>query len=376
MMLKQGRKRRRFPDQGKAAEGERIMQRRRWTHFAAACIGCLAVWLCLGCAPALAAKTPNLKNYKQALNYARQKQPDELKLSGVSFTPTQLLAIRSALPKEAAFSFSTTWNGCSFSNRTVNANFQNIRKTPTSAELEAVVKLCPNLKKISVYGNRSPGNKVMSALSDKYPDVDFEWKVHIKAEYSLSSLATTFSTFIGDSSATRVNSEDLEVLKYCKRLKALDLGHNNLYNLNFLKYTPDLEMLILACNHLTDISAIGELKHLKYLEIFTNKIVDLSPLANCTELLDLSIANTRVKSLKPLDQLPKLERLWAKDCSFLSKAEINRFKKAHPDCLVSFPGSKTHWSWRKHERYDHYRWCLKNNRWIPFDEPLPTQKKK
>lgn len=352
------------------------MRKKRWTYIAAAWMGCLAVWLCLGCAPALAAKAPNLKNYKQALNYARQKQPTELKLENVSFTPTQLLAIRNALPQGATFSFSTNWNGCSFTDRTVSADFRKIRKTPTSAELDAVVKLCPNIKKISVFGGRSPGNKVMGALSDKYPDVDFEWKVHIRAEYSLSSLATTFSTFIGDIDDTRLNNEDLEVLKYCKHLKALDLGHNNLYNLDFLKYTPDLEMLIVACNHLTDISPIGELKHLKYLEIFTNKIVDLSPLANCTELLDLSIANTRVKSLKPLDQLPNLERLWAKDCKNLSKAEIQRFRKAHPEMLTCFSGYKTRWSWRKHERYDHYRWCLKNNRWIPFDEPLPTQKKK
>lgn len=337
---------------------------------------CLAVCLLLGCAPARAAKTPNLKNYKQALNYARQKQPDELRLDGVAFTPTQLLSIRNALPKESAFSFSTTWNGCAFTDRTTFADFRKIRKTPTGSELEAVVKLCPDLKKISVFGSRSPGNKAMGALADKYPDVDFEWKVRIRAEYSLSSLATTFSTFIGDIDDTRLNNEDLEVLKYCKHLKALDLGHNNLYNLDFLKYTPDLEMLIVACNHLTDITPIGELKHLRYLEIFTNKITDLSPLANCTELLDLSIANTRITSLKPLDGLPKLERLWAKDCKNLSKSEIQRFRKAHPEMKTCFSGYKTHWSWRVHERYDHYRWCLKNNRWIPFEEPLPMQKKK
>lgn len=353
------------------------MRVKKW--MAAAALGfAVFVLLAAGSAPALAAsaKAPNLKNYQQALNYVKTNKPQELRLEGVKFTPTQLLAIQKAMPEGGAFSFSTTWNNCKLSDTTVTADLRKISKTPTSAELEAIVKLCPKLKKINLYCSRSPGNKVMGALANKYPQIDFEWKVHIRAEYYLSSMATTFSTFIGDSKDTRLNNEDLEVLKYCKHLKALDLGHNNLYNLDFLKYTPDLEMLIVACNHLTDITPIGELKHLKYLEIFTNKITDLSPLANCTELLDLSVANTRIKSLRALDGLTHLERLWAKDCKSLTQAEIKHFKEAHPDCLVCFSGEKTHWSWRKHTRYDHYRWCLKNNRWIPFDQPLPKSNKK
>jgi hypothetical protein len=33
--------------------------------------------------------------------------------------------------------------------------------------------------------------------------------------------------------------------------------------------------------------------------------------------------------------------------------------------------------WRsENPHYKHYIWCFKNKQWIPFNEPLPTEKKK
>lgn len=342
---------------------------------------CAALWLMLmigACAwlalPAQGRAEAAFQNYNQALSYARENHPAELALGDVDYSPTQLLSIKNALSGDKKLTFSTTWSGCTFTEHTVNVNLTKIKKTPTAEEIEAIVQLCPLCKSLDVYGSRSPSSAVMGPIADRYPDISFGWKVRIKAEYSLSSQATTFSTFIATAKDTRLNDADLEALKYCKNLRALDLGHNNLYNLDFLKYVPNLELLIVACNHLTDISPIGQLEHLQYLELFTNKVTDLSPLKNCHELIDLNISNTRITSLEALDGLDRLERMLAEGCKSLPEEEMVRFQQTHPNCVASFSAKFVNTNWRTHPRYDHYRWCLKNYQWIPFDQPLPQDK--
>ena len=166
------------------------------------------------------------------------------------------------------------------------------------------------------------------------------------------------------------------MLKYVPGLKALDLGHSEVTSLDFLQYCPDLELLILGDNQgVTDLTPIGNLKHLQYLEMFMVGAEDISPLANCTELLDLNMSTCyKIKDLSPLDGLEKLERFWGNSMKGLSEEEKNRFIAAHPDTECMF--EKTHataGTWRKHERYDHYIWCLGVGIWIPFDEPLPEE---
>lgn len=313
------------------------------------------------------------KNYNQAMAYAKEHHPEEMSLGDVSFTPNQLLNLKNQLTGEKNLHFKAVWEGCVFSDTDKKVNLNKIKKTPSAQEIEAVLQVCAGCEYLNLYCSRCPGNKVMAPIAAKYPQVTIAWKVRIKAEYSLSSQATAFSTFIGDITDTRLNADDLEALKYCPNLRALDLGHNNLYNLEFLKYVPKLELLIVACNHLTDISPIGELEHLQYLELFTNKVTDLSPLANCKELIDLNISNTRITSLEALDGLQSLERMLAESCKSLPQEEKTRFEQLHPDCFASFSAEFVNTGWRTHPRYDHYRWCLKNSRWIPFDQPLPTE---
>ena len=76
--------------------------------------------------------------------------------------------------------------------------------------------------------------------------------------------------------------------------------------------------------------------------------------------------------LSPLDGLPNLERFWGNHMDGLTEEEINRFTALHGSTECVFKGiHNTSEGWREHERYDHYRWCLQNQVWIPFSEPLP-----
>ena len=316
-------------------------------------------------------------NVKAALKYIQENQPSELTLENVKFKPSELLTIKNALPAGAEFHFTTKWGAVTFSDDVTDLDLKPRTAETSADELDAIVQICPGIKRIDNSKKSSPSNKQMIPLIEKYPDVQFEWKVNLGKGHYVSTTATAYSTFNSIGTDKKLTSENLEMLKYCPRLKALDLGHNNIKTLDFLQYVPDLELLIIGHNHVTDITPIGNLKHLQYAELFLNNYTDITPLGNCTELLDLNLTATPITDLSPLDNVTTLERLVVNMCKKLPQESVDHFKELHPTCEVDFKPShsatNTEKPWRKHPRYKHYIWCLKNNTWIPFDEEIPAK---
>lgn len=332
----------------------------------------LALILCVPVLPALA-EPVSFRNKAEALKYIEKNHPTELTLENVKLKPTELLEIKQALPEGATFHFTTKWGTVTFSDDAEEVDLRSKKNLANISELEAIVGICPNVKVIDNSKNTSLNSKAMVPLIEKYPDIRFEWVVDLGKGYKVSTRATAYSTFKHVSSGQRLKSEDLEQLKYCPRLKALDLGHHDIKSLDFLKYVPDLELLIVVDSYVSDLTPVGELKHLKYAELFKNKFTDLSPLANCTELLDLNLTSNEITDLSALDNVQSLERLWVNSCKKLPQEAVDHFKELHPNCEVDFKISHaaTVDGWRKHPRYFHFIWCLKNRKWIPFDEEIP-----
>ena len=336
----------------------------------------LAAVLCLAAALSGEAETKTFRSVAEAVKYVRANQPAELTLENVKFKPAELLKIKNELPEGAEFHFTAVWGKINYSDETEEMDLTVIKDSVSAENLEAIVKICPKVRHIDNSSHRSPSNKVMIPLTEKYPDVQFEWQVHLGHGHYVKTTWTAFSTFLEPGSGRELTSENLELLKYCPRLKALDVGHNKVKNLEFLQYVPDLELLIIGQNYVKDITPVGQLKHLQYAELFTNSFTDLSPLENCTELIDLNLTNCQITSLKALENITTIERLWLNMIHSLPQEEVDRFISMHPDCEVSFHPSRaaTNYGWRSNsKRYKHYIWCLKNHQWIPFDQPLPTK---
>ena len=106
------------------------------------------------------------------------------------------------------------------------------------------------------------------------------------------------------------------ILKYCTRLKALDLGHNTLTDasLELIGKMTDLQVLILADDRITDASPLANLHELIFLELFMNyNLEDFSFLNELTKLKDLNLCYCRnLDSLDFLDKMPELEFLMVK----------------------------------------------------------------
>ena len=237
----------------------------------------------------------------------------------------------------------------------------------TRDDLDYVISVMPNLKKLTVKAHTELTNDDMIPLVDAYPQITFVWTLHLGG-YELPTDLTAFSTKVGEIRVTTLTSEDCQLLRYAPNLRALDLGHHHIGDLSFLDYLPELRILILADNNVRDLTPIGRLKHLQYLELFVNPISDISPLAGCTELLDLNLSYLWFHTLKPLEACTKLERLW---CVYteLSYTEKQQFKQAHPKCETLFlkEGSSTYGTWRTHPRYFQYREMFDTGVWKEFE---------
>jgi hypothetical protein len=223
-------------------------------------------------------------------------------------------------------------------------------------EFIAFIDQMPALKKVDMYESTLNASQ-LETLSQRYPNILFGWTLTI-GDHTVRTDATAFSTLHNHKSPAHT-SADVEVIKYCKNLLALDLGHNAITDISFLEELPNLRILILGRNRIKDTSPIGKLKDLEYLELFSAGVTDISSLKNCTKLMDLNISNNKIMDLSPVLMLPNLERLWLCGSqngilnrnSFTKKQQQEIVAQVIPSCLVNFTGAGTQAGWRNHPRY-------------------------
>lgn len=222
-----------------------------------------------------------------------------------------------------------------------------------TAEIEEAVACLPRLKTVDMC-DTGLDNETMDALNQKYPDTRFVWMVRFSG-YKLRTDVTYFvpSSF-GDPPPAILN-QHLDTLKYCRELRALDLGHMYFTDLSFLAYMPHMTYLILAESAVTDLTPLAGLKELKYIEAFKTAITDLSPLLQCPALEDLNICYTWVgadNAMEVLPQLKQLQRLWWCNTS-LNWDQQAELQEQLPDCIFFFlhGGESSGGIWRYHENY-------------------------
>ncbi len=213
------------------------------------------------------------------------------------------------------------------------------------------LKLFPHLEKIEMC-ETGLTNEQMEELCNTYPGTKFVWRVHM-GQWSVRTDAVAFSVLIRNYEHKRLTSKDIEVLKYCTELQALDIGHQAVTDISIIgEYLTELRVLILADNRISDLSPLTKLPHLHYLEFFVNQVTDLTPLASCKELVDLNISyNYKISDITPLLELPLLERLWLERTA-VSKADVALLKETYPNArIINIGEGSVDQGWRTHKRY-------------------------
>lgn len=227
----------------------------------------------------------------------------------------------------------------------------------------------PQLKRVDMFATHM-FKKQAKRLSERYPQVEFGWTLYM-GDHTVRTDQTAFST-LHDSKVRRHTSEELEALRYCRSLRALDLGHNDLTDISFLAELKELRVLILADNRIEDLSPLSGLTQLTYIELFDNRVNSLEPLAVLPELVDLNIAQNCVQSLEPLQRMTGLQRLWMRECgdtqTVVTKQALSRLAEALPQTQMDAASLGTDGGWRSHPHYDVLFQMFKGTTYIPFED--------
>ena len=287
-------------------------------------------------------------------------------LSGQTLSPETISALTSALP-ETQFLYSVDLFGVAVESTATTADISDIPMESVEAVSQKIA-LLPNLTEL-VMCNCGLSNEQMEQLKTAHPSVKFVWLIRVGA-WEMRTDVKAFSkgnrkTFDGGEyvgkGKTSFSSEDLEPLKYCTDLIALDLGHGNrITDLSILQYLPKLRFLILAMNRITSIEELKNCPDLEYLEIFQNYIGDWSPLLSLKKLTHLNCSTNYAKDedgnrtfpdYTVLKQMTQLERLWIIR-SGLGDAEMADLRAALPNAEINNIGShSTSNGWRDNDKY-------------------------
>ena len=235
-------------------------------------------------------------------------------------------------------------------------------------DFAAFLQKLPELKKVDMYTTHM-FTKQARRLSEQFPQIEFGWTVHF-GDHAVRTDQVVFST-LHDGVVRRHTSEQMEVLRYCRNLQALDLGHNELKDISFLADLGELRLLILADNKIEDLSPLAELDKLEYLELFDNRVTSLEPLAGLENLMDLNAAQNCVSDLSPLEDMPWLKRLWIRECgdeTVMSAAAVQALESVLAGTQIDALSLGTEGGWRSHPHYDVLFQMFKGTEYIPFED--------
>ena len=229
-----------------------------------------------------------------------------------------------------------------------------------------------SLERVFLFDSELPTADMEWLFDRYYPRIFFGFTLHI-GPHTIRTDQTAFSTLHYSSPTKedpRHTSEELYPLRMCRRLKALDLGHNYLTDLNFLYYMPEMEVLIISPNYgLTDISPIAACENLVYLECFNTPITDLTPLQGLTKLRDLNLTRDgQVTDLSPLYDLPNLERVWWGPMDKVPGDQKKIMRQKHPGCKFVMVYDPTDGGWRRHPHFNELHAFFRTGVYVPFAE--------
>ena len=211
-----------------------------------------------------------------------------------------------------------------------------------------VARCMPNLQIIDMDRCGVPDEE-MAAIRDALPEVEVIWRVFFGDSYSARTDVDRLVISNPDRSAFVLTGEAMAPLKYCTKVKYLDLGHLTfLDDCSFVASMPDLEVLIIAMTGIRDISALANCPKLNYLEYQTSAGNDLEALSGLTQLKDLNICyNLAMRDIRPLYGL-NLDRLWIGSLTPIPKEQVEEFQRLHPNCKINTTTvNPTEEEWRK-----------------------------
>ena len=178
-------------------------------------------------------------------------------------------------------------------------------------------------------------NEDMAVIRDENPNVDVVRRIWFGSNYSVRTNVTCILASKPSKGGTLYDDVG-EQLKYCTKVRYLDLGHNSdILHFDFVRSMPELEVAVISMTGISDLTPFSSCSHLKWLEAGNCRLSDLSPLAACKELRHLNVGtNSGVNDISPLYDL-ELRRLWLGVGDPVPAEQVNQMRALHPKCEVN-----------------------------------------
>lgn len=213
--------------------------------------------------------------------------------------------------------------------------------------IESLLPYFPKLQKV-IMCRCGLDNETMDALNKRHENVNFVWEVRV-GEVRVRTDTDYFAPVV---TGSHVYSGQMDNLKYCPDIIAVDVGHMTLKDCEWVRYLPKLQYLIIADSLIQDVSPLENCENLIYLEMFLTHVKDYSPLLSCKKLEDLNLCYT-YGDPEPISQMTWLKRLWWTKIPYQYK---NIMAQKLPDTELMFDsGSSTGGGWRDGAHYKEQR---------------------
>ena len=256
----------------------------------------------------------------------------------------QIASLQELRP-DVAFAYGFTLYDRAFSTTDTVLDLKDALVHDEGKEVRQVLPCMQNLEKLDMEHCRVP-DEILGQIQADYPDVEVVWRVYFGNIFSCRTNAIKILAS-NPGVGGNLTPENTASLKYCTKIKYLDVGHNSLLtDISFVRYMPDLEVAILAMDDWTDASPLADCPKLEFLEIQTTQVSDLTPLANLTNLRHLNICyNFQLTDLSPIYGLD-LQRLWIGCLTPIPPEQVEEYQRLHPRCRVDTEAYDPHSGWR------------------------------
>ncbi len=211
----------------------------------------------------------------------------------------------------------------------------------------------------------------MEEIRNMFPDVEVVWRIWFGACYSVRT-DTERILASRPSVGGMLDNTVGEKLKYCTKIKYLDLGHNDmLTDISFVNYMPDLEVFIIAINeNITDISPLKNCPKLEYLEMNSTPVSDISCLSGMKSLHHLNIGCTQVRDISAIYGCTDMERLWIGLYTEVPDEQVAMMQSNAPNCVINTTTDDPH---GENWRWDYYDDSMFIYHYVPRYDLLRTQ---
>lgn len=246
-----------------------------------------------------------------------------------------LWQLRRVFP-EVDFVYRFTLWGKELSTMDTELDLKYVPMEDEGAMVARLLRCMPHCKSLDM-DSCGVSSEAMSRLREAFPEVEINWRIWFGKEFSVrTDTERIYAT-------NHVKDDNCQDLKYCTRVRFLDLGHNpDLSDISFIENMPELEACILAIMPFRDLTPLSGCTKMEYLELceiqpHPGKELDLAPLAGMTHLHHLNICKLyEVKNYEFLENCKELERLWIGQYTYIPDEYIEHLKKVLPDTTINW----------------------------------------